>query len=103
MPPASRTNIRVPQTGADLAASGKCNASDCDSVSLGRSLPTCVADKMSLESAEAGACGTMIFWKHVGHSSCLPLALESAVICCPQTGQANLNSLIAYARNHSIP
>ena len=65
-----------------------------------RGLATCAADKMNLESA-AGAWGTIIFWKQVGHSSCEPVVLESAVMCCPQTGQANLNSLIALAINDS--
>jgi hypothetical protein len=52
---------------------------------------------MNFESSEAGAWGTTIFWKQVGHSNCPPLVLESAVMCWPHTGQANLNSLIASA------
>jgi hypothetical protein len=50
-----------------------------------------------LVSADVGAWGTTIFWKQVGQPIWLPLALESAVICWPQTGHANLNSLIASA------
>jgi hypothetical protein len=52
---------------------------------------------MNFESCDAGAWGTTIFWKQVGHSICPPLVLESAVMCWPQTGHANLNSLIASA------
>jgi hypothetical protein len=48
--------------------------------------------------ADVGAGGTTIFWKQVGHSICVPLALESVAICWPQTGQRNLNSLIACIR-----
>src|ERR1039458_1260963 len=63
----------------------------------GRGLPTWAADRSNFVSSDAGACGTTIFRKQVGHSICLPLVLESAVICWPQTGHANLNSLIASA------
>ena len=63
----------------------------------GRGLATWAAETMSFVSADVGAWGTTIFWKQVGHSICLPLVLESAVICWPQTGHANLNSLIASA------
>src|SRR3974390_2478931 len=61
---------------------------------VGLGFPTCEAERMNLGSSEDGPCGITIFWKHVGHSSCPPLLLESAVICWPQTGHANLNSLI---------
>jgi len=61
----------------------------------GRGLATWTAETRSLVSADSGACGTTIFWKQVGHSICPPLVIESAVICWPQTGHANLNSLIA--------
>jgi len=67
------------------------------SAGAGRGLPTCAADRMSFVSAKSGAWGTTIFWKQVGHSICPPLVLESAVMCWPQTGHANLNSLIASA------
>ena len=65
------------------------------SVCGGRGLSACAAEIMSFESVEAGAWGTMILRKQVGQSIFPPLALESAVICWPQTGHANLNSLIA--------
>src|SRR5260370_38857970 len=58
---------------------------------------------MSFEKAEAGACGTIIFWKQVGQSSCVPLVLEAAGMGCPHTGQANLNSLIALAKTIPHP
>jgi len=35
------------------------------------------------------------FRKQVGHSSCPPLLIESAVMCCPHTGHANFTSLMA--------
>jgi hypothetical protein len=37
----------------------------------------------------------MMIWKQVGHSTCAPLALESTAMRWPQTGQANLNSVMA--------
>ena len=49
---------------------------------------------MNLDESSAGDCGTTIFWKHVGHSIRVPLALESLLMCWPQTGQANLNSVM---------
>jgi hypothetical protein len=45
-------------------------------------------------SSPSGACGTMILWKHVGHSIIELLRHNSHLICCPQTGQTNLNSLL---------
>src|SRR5712671_212142 len=78
----------------------------CESVAdeTGRGLLTWAADKMNFGSASEGACGTTIFRKQVGHSSCPPLVLESAVMCWPQTGHANLNSLIGFGRRfHSRP
>ena len=41
------------------------------------------------------------FRKHVGHGICEPVSLESAVMCWPHTGQANLNSLMAL-NSHQI-
>jgi hypothetical protein len=70
------------------------NCNDVVSIPTGRGLLTCAADRMNFVSTEAGACGTTIFWKQVGHSICPPLVVESAVMCWPQTGHANLNSLI---------
>jgi hypothetical protein len=67
----------------------------------GRGLPTCEVERMNFASAEEGAWGTRIFWKQVGHSMCPPLLLESAVMCWPQTGHANLNSLIG--QSYIIP
>jgi hypothetical protein len=62
-------------------------------------VPALVPERMNFGSPESGACGATILWKQVGHSNGFPLALESAVICCPQTGQANLNSLISHINN----
>ena len=45
-------------------------------------------------SSPAGACGTMILWKHVGHSIIELLRHDSTLICWWQTGQTNLNSLM---------
>jgi hypothetical protein len=50
---------------------------------------------MNFESADSGACGAVIFWKHVGHSITVPLCDESHFMCWPQTGHAYLNSLMA--------
>src|SRR5713101_338853 len=61
----------------------------------GRGLATCDAERMNFGSADAGACGTTILWKQVGHSICEPVVVESAVMCWPHTGHANLNSLMA--------
>lgn len=58
--------------------------------------PACTADMMSLDSPEAGAWGTTIARKQVGHSMAAPLFPGDAVRCWPQTGQANLNSLILF-------
>jgi hypothetical protein len=60
----------------------------------GRS-PTFVPVMMNFVSGDAGACGAVIFWKHVGHSMTVPLCDESHIMCWPQTGQAYLNSLMA--------
>jgi hypothetical protein len=65
----------------------------------GRGLATWAAERINFESLVAGAWGTTILRKQVGQLSCPPLALESAVICWPQTGHANLNSLIASPDN----
>jgi hypothetical protein len=68
---------------------------DVASADGGRGLPTWTAESSNFVWFDAGAWGTTIFRKQVGHSICPPLVLESAVICWPQTGHANLNSLIA--------
>ena len=49
---------------------------------------------MNFCSSDDGACGAVIFWKHVGHSITVPPDDESHIMCWPQTGQANLNSLM---------
>jgi len=64
---------------------------------VGRGLGDLGGDRMNLLSTEAGACGTMIFWKQVGTFDLPPLALLSAVMCWPQTGHAKLESLIGSA------
>jgi hypothetical protein len=56
--------------------------------------PTFVPVMMNFGSSDAGACGAVIFWKHVGHSITEPLCDESHFMCWPHTGQANLNSLM---------
>src|SRR5437016_780057 len=71
---------------------------ESDPDGAGRGLPTWEADKINFGSADEGAWGTTIFWKQVGHSSWPPLVVESAVMCWPQTGHANLNSLIGSAK-----
>jgi hypothetical protein len=45
-------------------------------------------------SSLVGACGTMILWKHDGHSIIELLRHDSHLMFCPQAGQANLNSLM---------
>src|ERR1017187_5196078 len=60
----------------------------------GRS-PAFVPAMMNFVSSVAGACGTVIFWKHVGHSITEPLCDESHLMCWPHTGQAYLNSAMA--------
>ncbi len=67
----------------------------------GRS-PTLVPVMMNFESSVEGACGTVIFWKHVGHSIFVPACDESHRICWPHTGQAYLNSLMAAAETFHI-
>src|ERR1022692_4726962 len=57
----------------------------------GRS-PTLVPVMMNFESSVEGACGAVIFWKHVGHSITVPACDESHIMCWPHTGQAYLNS-----------
>src|ERR1017187_5906403 len=50
--------------------------------------------RMNFWSSDAGACGTVIFWKHVGQSITEPACDESHLMCWPHTGQAYLNSLM---------
>jgi hypothetical protein len=49
---------------------------------------------MNFGSSDSGACGAVIFWKHVGHSITVPLCDESHFMCWPHTGHAYLNSLM---------
>ena len=65
-----------------------------DAVRMGRS-PAFLPFRMNFGSSVAGAWGTVIFWKHVGHSICVPACDESHLMCWPHTGQAYLNSLTA--------
>src|SRR5580765_8408759 len=60
---------------------------------IGRSV-FLVPVKMNFWSSDAGACGTVIFWKQVGHSISVPACDESHLMCWPHTGQAYLNSLM---------
>src|ERR1700722_5056782 len=69
----------------------------------GRSPATFEPVKINFCSS-VGACGTMIFWKHVGHSIWVPDCDESHLMCWPHTGQAYLNSLmIAQNISHFHP
>src|SRR5947208_804209 len=62
---------------------------------IGRSV-FLVPVRMNFCSSVAGAWGTVIFWKQVGQSICVPACDESHLMCWPHTGQAYLNSLIGY-------
>jgi hypothetical protein len=46
----------------------------------GRS-PVFVPVMMNFGSSDSGACGAVIFWKHVGHSITVPLCDESHFMC----------------------
>src|ERR1017187_7081408 len=50
--------------------------------------------RMNFWSSDAGACGTVIFWKHVGQSITEPACDDSPLMGWPHTGQAYLNSLM---------
>ena len=67
----------------------------------GRS-PTFVPVMMNFCSSDAGACGTVIFWKHVGHSITEPPCDESHFMCWPHTGHAYLNSLMALPKHFTF-
>jgi hypothetical protein len=49
-------------------------------------------------SSPTGARGTMTLWKHIGHSIIELLRHDSHLICRPQAGQTNLNSLMLLKR-----
>ncbi|HZL77792.1 MAG TPA: hypothetical protein VFC17_02995 [Candidatus Limnocylindrales bacterium] len=69
----------------------------------GRS-PTFVPVRINFGSSDAGACGAVIFWKHVGHSITEPPCDESHIMCWPHTGHAYLNSLMLRENiSHSPP
>jgi hypothetical protein len=64
-------------------------------------LPAFCPVMINCTSSVEGDCGTMILWKHVGHSIIVLLRHDSHLICWPQTGQTNLNSLMLLEK-HSI-
>src|SRR5271154_257761 len=70
-------------------------------VGTGRS-PFFVPVMMNFGSSVSGACGTVIFWKQVGHSICEPACDESHLMCWPHTGQAYLNSLMALRKHFTF-
>src|ERR1019366_180630 len=81
------------------AATGKCFSGavaapkSATAAGIGRS-PTFVPVMINFGSSVLGACGAVIFWKHVGHSITVPLCVESHWMCWPQTGHTYLNSLM---------
>src|SRR5487761_2444748 len=102
-PPPAASTARI----AMIMAAGKLLAAGALGVSVaafgsGRS-PTLVPVRTNFwSSPAAGACGAVIFWKHVGHSIIVPACDESHLICWPQTGQAYLYSLMAAAETFHI-
>lgn len=62
----------------------------------GRCLLASLAEMTNLASPEVGAWGTTILRKQVGQEIFEPVSFASAVMCWPQMGQANLNSLMAH-------
>jgi hypothetical protein len=70
-------------------------------VVVGRST-TFLPLRMNFCSASAGGWGGVIFWRHVGHSMTVPHCDESHLMCCPHTGQAYLNSLMADGQTFHI-
>jgi hypothetical protein len=66
-------------------------------VPMGRCFGSLLPVRINFGSWPAGACGAMIFWKHVGHSMVVPLCEASHRMCWPQWGQAYLNSLMTAA------
>src|SRR5262249_33510261 len=71
-------------------------------VGKGRGLSASAADKINFGSADAGAWGTTIFRKQVGQEIFEPTEFAPAVICWPQTGQANLNSLMTLSKDFTL-
>src|SRR5208282_1330950 len=74
--------------------SGSASTPESGAAGTGRSPPTFVPAMINFGFSTAGACGTVIFWKHVGHSITVLLRHDSHLMCWPQTGQANVNSLM---------
>src|SRR5688572_8216504 len=95
--PATRASRMITSTTAatgNFFAAGRDRVSPATMPDFGR-WSTSDAAKTSLELPSLGAWGTTILRKQVGHSICEPPTVESHVMCWPQTGQANLNSLMA--------
>ena len=94
---APSTTSSATTAGIELreGAVGSGPSEEAASALVGRGFATWEAERINLLSPASGAWGTTIFRKQVGQSICPPLVLESAVICWPHTGQANLKSLIA--------
>jgi hypothetical protein len=91
----SKTTKAITTTGNLFAGSGTVVIpAFATAAGIGRS-PIFVPDMINFGSSDSGACGAMIFWKHVGHSIVVPLCDESHLMCWPQTGHAYLNSLMA--------
>src|SRR6204780_2229725 len=93
-----RTTTSAP--GKPFAAGMKLEL-DSGIVGTGRS-PFFVPVMMNFCSSDDGACGTVIFWKHVGHSIVEPACDESHITCWPHTGQAYLNSLMALRKHFTF-
>jgi hypothetical protein len=91
----TKTTRTMAATGKFLAGSGALDNKLAFAMAdgIGRS-PVFVPDMINFGSSDSGACGAVIFWKHVGHSITVPLCDESHFMCWPQTGHANLNSLM---------
>ncbi|HLP76009.1 MAG TPA: hypothetical protein VK327_03760 [Candidatus Paceibacterota bacterium] len=90
---ASATMINVNERRCDTAGDADAVAGASFFGGMFRGLAASDAERTNLWSADAW--GTTILRKQVGQSSSEPVALESAVMCWPHTGQANLNSLMA--------
>jgi hypothetical protein len=92
----TKTTRTMAATGKFLAGSGALDNKLAFAMAdgIGRS-PVFVPVMINFGSSDSGACGAVIFWKHVGHSITVPLCDESHFMCWPHTGHAYLNSLMA--------
>jgi hypothetical protein len=92
----SKTTKAITATGDFFWGSGTGGSKPAAAMAdgIGRS-PVFVPDMINFGSSDSGACGAVIFWKHVGHSITVPLCDESHFMCWPHTGHAYLNSLMA--------